>query len=193
MPDSPSRYHHGDLANAALEAAADVVAERGLDALGLRPLAKSLGVSHAAVSYHFKTRAALLAAIARQGFERLEAALTAADDPAPVARLHAAGRAYVAFARRHPGHFRVMFGRELLADGALPADLNDASEAAFAAFAGLFASGRLDADMLLAWSTAHGIADLYVHGPLRERAGDADALDAWIDDALRRAAVAALG
>ncbi len=104
-------YHHGNLREALLERAAEVVAEGGIGALSLRSLARDLGVSHAAPSRHFADRAALLRSLAQLGFERnvevmREGAEAAGDDP--VARYRALGRSTVRFAVEHPALFRAM-------------------------------------------------------------------------------------
>ena len=104
-------YHHGNLREAVLERAAQVVAEHGVEALSLRSLARDLGVSHSAPSRHFPDRAALLSALAKSGFERsVEAMLDGAEAAGknPIVRYRALGRSYVRFAVEHPALFRAM-------------------------------------------------------------------------------------
>lgn len=102
-------YHHGNLKQALVERAAEVIAERGIEALSLRGLARDLGVSHAAPSAHFADRKALLCELAREGFRRSVEAMeagAAAAGPDPIARYRALGRSYVRFARDEPSYFR---------------------------------------------------------------------------------------
>ena len=104
-------YHHGNLREALLECAAEVIAERGVEALSLRGLARELGVSHAAPSAHFADRRALLCEMAKEGFRRCVETMHAgveAAGPDPVARYRALGRAYVQFARDNPSYFRAI-------------------------------------------------------------------------------------
>jgi len=104
-------YHHGNLREALLECAAGVIAERGVESLSLRGLARELGVSHAAPSAHFVDRQALLCEMAKEGFRRCVEAMHAgaeAAGPDPVARYRALGRAYVQFARDNPSYFRAI-------------------------------------------------------------------------------------
>jgi AcrR family transcriptional regulator len=104
-------YHHGNLREALLERAAEVIAERGIEALSLRALARDLGVSHAAPRAHFADRRALLCELAKEGFRLSVDALHAgakAAGPDPVARYRALGRAYVQFARENPSYFRAI-------------------------------------------------------------------------------------
>ena len=70
-----STYHHGDLANALVKAALELVEQGGAEAVSLRDLTQSLGVSRAAPYRHFEDRDALLAAVAARGFEDLNLSL----------------------------------------------------------------------------------------------------------------------
>ncbi len=64
-------YHHGDLRAALLEAAREVLAKEGVEALTLREVARRAGVTHAAPYRHFADKEALLAAVATEGFAAL--------------------------------------------------------------------------------------------------------------------------
>ena len=67
-------YHHGDLRAAAIEAGLTLLEEREADDLGLREVARAVGVSATALYRHFPDKAALLRALASAGLERLAAA-----------------------------------------------------------------------------------------------------------------------
>src|SRR5579875_3424668 len=116
-PARVARYHHGDLRNALLAAAEAILEREGLNGLTLRAVARAGGVSHAAPAHHFGDLTGLLSELAAAGFrrlaERFDAAM-AASGAEPDARLAAMGRAYVAFARAHPGLFTLMFRSERL-------------------------------------------------------------------------------
>ena len=108
----PKTYHHGDLREALVLAAVELLEEKGLASFTLRECARRAGVSHAAPAHHFATAADLLAEIAARGFERFVAALGQAADAAgasPEARLAAMGKAYVAFALANPAVYGLMF------------------------------------------------------------------------------------
>lgn len=125
-------YHHGRLREALLERAAEVIADRGLDALSLRGLARDLGVSHAAPRRHFEDRESLLHALAEEAFRRSVEAMDAGAERAgsdPVARYRALGRSYVAFAQAEPAFFRVMHHPGM--SGVLGRDLQVAQDAWF--------------------------------------------------------------
>jgi AcrR family transcriptional regulator len=115
-------YHHGDLANALVVAAMKVVETEGSDALSLRDLAASLGVSRAAPYRHFPDRDALLAAVAAQGFEALAdiyVAARARSGPGTT-RLRWGMRDYMGFAWSRPGLHRLMFESDLLRRRPIP-------------------------------------------------------------------------
>lgn len=108
-------YHHGDLRTALLDAAREIVAAQGPDAVSLRDLAKALDVSSAAPYRHFPDRQALLNEIAAQGFTQLRRDYAKAAELAdPTKALRATGRAYLNLAFERPGLFRLMFESDLL-------------------------------------------------------------------------------
>ena len=65
-------YHHGNLREAMVQAALDMIRERGPGGFSFAEVARAVGVSGAAPYRHFRDRNALVAEIARQGFLRLE-------------------------------------------------------------------------------------------------------------------------
>ena len=167
-------YHHGNLREALLDAALVLIAERGPGGFTFAEVARAAGVSAAAPYRHFRDRNALIAEIAKQGFERFAAALEAACQSGrsdPVVAIENCGRAYLTFARREPAAFAAMFepgfpleeDSELLraSDNAF-AVLRRAAEAACAAWRG---TGTRPPPMMVAlhiWALSHGIAALFV-------------------------------
>ncbi len=115
-PDlKPEPYHHGNLRATLLETAQILVGEVGADGFSLRELARRANVSPAAPYHHFKDKAALIRALAKESQERLGIASQAALEGIthPALRLSALGVAYVLYAFEHPSEFRIMFRREL--------------------------------------------------------------------------------
>ncbi|MFD4786078.1 TetR/AcrR family transcriptional regulator [Streptomyces sp. NPDC058459] len=118
MPRIPTSrpYHHGDLRAALLESAERTLREKGAAALSLRELARATGVSHAAPGRHFKDKQALLDALALDGYQRLDRALTAATADTPDAdferHLTDLARAYLGFAVDNPELLELMFARK---------------------------------------------------------------------------------
>lgn len=146
--DRPA-YHHGDLKSALITAALAAVEQRGPEAVSLRDLAQSLGVSRAAPYRHFEDRRALLAALAAEGFDELtEVHLKArAKGGSPRQQLAAAGRGYLAFAAARPQRFRLMFVSDLLT-AATPPDpaLLKAADRSYAIFEAMVAATLPGAD-----------------------------------------------
>lgn len=105
-------YHHGNLREALIDAALQLISEKGPAGFTFADAARSAGVSPAAPYRHFRDRDALMADIARRGFESLAedlAAAAQAGDPQPVATVERIGQAYIDFARREPSLFSAMF------------------------------------------------------------------------------------
>lgn len=105
-------YHHGNLRQALVDAALDLIAERGPMGFTLSEAAKAAGVTPAAVYRHFEGREDLIAEAARQGYEIFADLMEYAYDsgkPSALAAFEATGRAYLAFARKYPGHYVAMF------------------------------------------------------------------------------------
>lgn len=105
-------YHHGNLKQALVEAALELIRVRGPTGFTLSEAAKNAGVTPAAVYRHFEGREDLIAEAAAQGFEIFADLMDFAYDsgqPSDLASFEATGRAYLAFARRHPGHYVAMF------------------------------------------------------------------------------------
>src|SRR3954464_284391 len=169
-------YHHGNLKEALLQAALDLIAQKGAAGFTFADAARMAGVSPAAPYRPFRDREELLASIAQRGFEQFEAQLTAAWDdgrPDTVTAFERVGKAYLAFAREEPAFYSAMF------ESGVPIDLNPMlmarSERAFAVIRA--AAERLAAltppgvtrppALMMAlpiWSLSPGIASLCARG-----------------------------
>jgi AcrR family transcriptional regulator len=106
------KYHHGDLRNALISIATELLAEDGLHALSLRKMAQRAGVSHNAPYMHFTDKEAVLVAIAEEGFRLLAVDVESAiaqSGSSTREQLIVASQAYVRFALGHPDHVQVMF------------------------------------------------------------------------------------
>ncbi len=112
MIEGKRGYHHGNLRQALVEAALRLIEAQGPMGFTLSEAAKAADVTPAAVYRHFAGREELLAEVARQGFDIFAALLEYAFDdgrPTALAAFEATGRAYLAFARKYPGHYKAMF------------------------------------------------------------------------------------
>ena len=152
---------------AIIDAARELVASAGLEALSLRRLAARLGVTAPALYLHFAGKRELLRALAESEFATLEARFDDVTTDDPVERVRATTRAYVTHARERPELFRVMFLFPPAVGGEGTADELPAATKTFAAAAARIeaavAAGALRTDDVLLtalalWSAAHGVA-----------------------------------
>ena len=168
-------YHHGNLRQALVEAALALIAEKGPQGFTLSEAAKAADVTPAAVYRHFAGRDDLLAEVARQGFDIFGALLEYAYDdgrPTALAAFEATGRAYLAFARKYPGHYQAMFesglqpgqhGELASVAGKAKAPMDRAAEHLAR---GLPGGRRPPASMISAhvWAVSHGVVELFLRG-----------------------------
>lgn len=110
-------YHHGHLAEALIAATVGIIEERGIEYVSVREAAKRAGVSPGAPFRHFRSKAALLTAVAEQAMDRLTAAVTTAQAQAvdnPMAAFEAIGQGYLQWALANPTHFQIISSRTLI-------------------------------------------------------------------------------
>lgn len=182
-------------------AGVELVTRRGVEALSLREIARSAGVSHGAPRRYFPTRLSLLSAIAREGFAdlaRRAAEVTdgggdgggesgggedgdgkGGDGDDPRARVTALCRLYLDFARTDGGMFELMFRHDLLKSGHL--GLRETSLPLFGRFVDAVARvGPRPGDAppqvvaTALWTNLHGIAQLWGWGSLQLATGTDD-------------------
>jgi AcrR family transcriptional regulator len=173
--DGRRGYHHGNLREALIRAALDLIAQKGPAGFTFADAARSAGVSSAAPYRHFRDRDALLADVARRGFELFAARLDQAwneGSPDPFTAFETVGRAYLAFAHDEPAYYSAMFEAGLSFDDD-PA-LRQAAERSFAVLrhAAEVLCARLPPERrppalmvsLHVWALSHGIAALFARG-----------------------------
>ncbi len=102
--------HELDLKEACIQAAREVIAEKGTEGLSLRDVARKLGVSHQAPYRHYPSRDHLLAAIMQRCFEDFANHLDQASQAHATDALLGMGEAYMRYAAQHPLEYRLMFG-----------------------------------------------------------------------------------
>ncbi len=165
-------YHHGDLKNALIESAVDILREEGFHGLTLRKTAARAGVSHSAPYRHFASKEALIAEISRIGFAELteRGKKYIARHRHAADRLKAYGFAYVEYAAENPTHFRIMFGQTELNPEEYP-ELKETGERSFNLLvelvvecqkADVFQGGNPYRLAAANWSYVHGMAHLLV-------------------------------
>jgi len=154
---------------AILEAARDLIAAGGIEAMSMRAVAERVGVSATAIYHHYANKQALVDAVVRGAFERFGAEMQVAVDREPrgsLRRVRAFGEAYVRFAMEHEAYFRIIFSiaaptlrniDELPAGGGYPLLRVTIDEA--------MASGQMraaDPDLMAhyLWAHVHGVVTL---------------------------------
>jgi AcrR family transcriptional regulator len=139
--------------------------EQGETDVSLRAVARAAGVSAMAPYRHFEDKAALMSAVAFEGFVMLEADAARADTPGdPCEALTAQGLAYIAFARTHPALFRLMFADR--AGLRLPHSQCQGAYALMVRRVTELAPHHVDAGALACWGLVHGLATLALDGRL---------------------------
>jgi AcrR family transcriptional regulator len=173
-------YHHGNLKEALMRAALDLIAKKGPAGFTFAEAARWAGVSPAAPYRHFRDRDELLSSVAHRGFEQFEAVLARAWDegrPNALAAFERVGRAYLEFARAEPAFYSAMF------EAGIPLDANPglilASERAFAvlrkateALVSTLPPANRPPVLMMAlhiWAMSHGIASLFGRGDAARR------------------------
>lgn len=165
----PIRYHHGNLKQALLAAARRLIEVEGHSNLSLRKCAEAVGVSATAPQNHFPNKAALLTALAAQGYadlaEYMRRGIEGSADRD--ARRQTALMGYVAFAQDHPALYELMFARDRVSSS--DPDLMLQVRTCFLVLADIsteFGHFEGDAETVAArqqmflWSLVHGYAQL---------------------------------
>jgi AcrR family transcriptional regulator len=176
----PRGYHHGNLKEALVRAALELIAQKGPAGFTFAEAARWAGVSPAAPYRHFRDRDELITNVALRGFERFAIVLEQAWDngrPEPFKALDRMGKTYLEFARTEPAYYSAMFeaGISLVSSP----ELREAGERAFAVL-------RSAAETLCAqalpqsrpptlmvalhiWAMSHGVASLFGRGDAARR------------------------
>jgi AcrR family transcriptional regulator len=176
----PRGYHHGNLKEALIRAALELIAQKGPAGFTFAEAARWAGVSPAAPYRHFRDRDELLIDVARRGFDQFESVLARAwndSRPDAFAALDRMGKAYLQFARSEPAYYSAMFEAGIPPEAS--PELRDAAERALAVLR--TAVERLIATMpvrnrppvlmmtLHIWAMSHGIASLFGRGDAARR------------------------
>ena len=176
-----TRYHHGNLRAALIEAAAGLARSGGPDAVVLREVARTVGVSHNAAYRHFADREEVLAEVGELAMAQLEQAMldgmaeVRARDPRKRARerLAATGRAYVTYALTNPGLFTVAFAGATKHDADAQAHDEAGSGGPYGVLnsvldelveVGAMPAARRPSADFTCWSGVHGYAELHLSG-----------------------------
>lgn len=188
-----------------VEAARDIVSEKGFDALSMRALAERIDHSPGVIYHHFRDKEELVRTVMAEGAKRLGRSMEreigqVGPEAGPLERYAATGRAYARFALENTAYFRAMF--ELPDVGQLEncpegpdaeAPLPEASSWRNAVALVREASERGEVALengpehaaVVGWGTIHGLTSLYVGGHLRDEVGSHEEFMALIEGAIR--------
>lgn len=180
------RYHHGNLRDALMAAAMEILSTEGLSALSLRTLAKYTGVTQAAPYSHFRDKEDLLAAIAEKGFQQL--ALKMAEEATGAqsvqARIEKLVTSYIHFALQNKALFSVMFGRELADMKKYPTLAMTAgkSYSLFSAALSKLPNSSEDTRFttVAIWSLCHGLTTLIIDEKVKTEQFGAESLEDFV-------------
>lgn len=193
-----------DIQRRILEAARELFAAEGFEAVTMRKIADRVEYTPTALYFHFKDKNALFRRLCAEDFAAMTARFQVLSRvPDPVDRLRMLGRSYIAFAMEHPHQYRLIF---MTLDAPLESGPGEAAvglerpdRGAYAHMrrvsAEAIATGRLrpefsDPDLVAQtiWAGVHGVAALAISKqpeawvgwrPIEERAG------AMVDSLLR--------
>ena len=176
-----SDYHHGDLKHAAILAARNLVAAKGLSGLGIRTVAERIGVTPPAMYRHFESLEMLRIELSAKVRDELAESMIAKRERASnsrsrrrraLDRFEAIGEAYVDYARQNPRLFEIAF---LSCDEHLELDQSgQGAQVLQQAITELEEVGLLDGKAkdlapMIAWSSVHGLATLVAQRAISQR------------------------
>lgn len=169
-------YHHGNLKEALVSSAKQLILEKGPHGFSLVEAARLAGVSPAAPYRHYRDRMALLVEVARRGFTRFADRLEAAwqdGTPDPDTALRRLGQAYIEFACEERASYAAMFmaGIDHEADPELKSESDRAFALLLAAAEIIERPSSSDPRLisLQIWAFSHGVATLFAQKPESHR------------------------
>lgn len=168
-------YHHGNLREALIAGCLRLIEEKGPTGFTLSEAAREAGVTPAAVYRHFEGREDLIAEAALQGYEIFADLMDHAYNsglPSPLAAFEATGRAYLAFARKFPGHYVAMF------ESGISIQRNPQLHAVATRALGVLETAATELSMQIPpekrpppqmfsahiWAMSHGVVELFARG-----------------------------
>lgn len=168
-------YHHGNLREALVNACLKLIEAKGPTGFTLSEAAREAGVTPAAVYRHFEGRDDLIAEAARQGYEIFADLMEYAYDkgqPSALAAFEATGRAYLAFAKKYPGHYVAMFESGISVNrtpelAAVSTRARDVLELAATELSQHIPEEKRPPPQMFSahiWAMSHGVVELFARG-----------------------------
>jgi len=114
-----SNYHHGNLREKILQTAFGLLDEQGIEAVGIRKIARLLDVAHSAPANHFKNKQALLSSLATESFRHLVTKIEK-EIPQDISDLrlaiHSFSNQILEFGLTYPNRYKLLWRREYSVD-----------------------------------------------------------------------------
>jgi AcrR family transcriptional regulator len=166
-------YHHGDLREALIKAALAEAEQGGPEAVNIKALAKTLGVSQPAPYRHFADREALLVAVTAEAFRQFNTVLRqAVAAPSRRSKLSRLAQAALVFGLERSGIYRLMFASQTMACAAEDSELHVAAHETYALLLDALDGPRdrlRERHALQIWASLHGVVMLAQQGLLTGR------------------------
>ena len=168
-----SNYHHGNLREELIDAALDLLDEGGIEALGIRQVARKVGVAHSAPANHFKNKQALFTALAIHIFRNLIATIRSKPlNNADSLReeIHHFAKTILDVGLMHPNRYKLVWRRDCIDSENI--ELYQVMEEIYQQLTAILQAHakRKDIDVesqaIALWSLIHGYVSLRLDGNL---------------------------
>lgn len=167
-------YHHGNLKNDLLQAGLIILDEEGVDGVGIRQVARKVGVAHSAPANHFKNKPALLTALADEIFQSLLLNIeTSVNEVEPLSEaVTKFCKSLLEFALQYPNRYRLIWRTDCL-DKRNP-ELQEAMERVYQKLISLLRESArqknvdVESQAIAVWSMIHGYVSLRLDGNLQQ-------------------------
>ncbi|MBV1920732.1 MAG: TetR/AcrR family transcriptional regulator [Pseudomonadales bacterium] len=170
-----SNYHRGDLREKILQTAFELLDDEGIEAVGIRKIARALEVAHSAPANHFQNKQSLLTALATESFRylvsKIEKEISKETGNLRLS-IHSFSNTILKFGLEYPNRYKLLWRREYAddQDGELGAAM-DNIYAALTAILGEHAKNKqvdVESQAIALWSLVHGYVLLRLDGNLKE-------------------------
>lgn len=168
-------YHHGNLRKHIVKTAFQLLDEEGLGGIGIRKIARMLDVAHSAPANHFKSKQALLTALATESFQHLA---TIVDKKIPQEKaslreaIHYFCDTVLEFGLQYPNRYKLLWRREYSDNQ--NTELDDAMEKIYSQLTTILSyhaknkNVDVETQAIALWSLIHGYVLLRLDGNLSE-------------------------
>jgi Transcriptional regulator len=158
-------YHHGNLKEELVNCAVNMCERDGYTKLSIRSLAKESNVSQTAPYRHFKTKQELYAAVAKEGFDKLNKKMSSIKPTDQKKYLVACGKTYINFGLKNANTYDLMFGTAV---GSFTdyQDLVDSANSLFELLRSSFSKLSNESEEIISfkcitlWSMVHGLVGI---------------------------------